>query len=254
MSAAQPNLTTALDLITTSLQAIGVYQLGEPIPNMEVQAALRRLNGLIGSLAIQRLSIPTIARTVWPLLSGYGSPENPYFLGPSAPAGSFVQPTRPNALESAAVVLGGTTPAIEIPRAVYTDDAYDAIQIKDLSNVLFTGVYYQPTVPNGTIILWPVPNTALNSLVLYTKQQLVLFQDLVTAYTLPDGYPEMFENNLAVRLAPSYGVAVTPDVANAARLSLTTLLRANVRLSDLAQDLMVSDARGGYNILTGTGG
>lgn len=146
------------------------------------------------------------------------------------------------------------TNSVEIPRALYTDAMWQANQVKNLSNVLFTGVYYNATQPLGTLALWPVPTTDENQLVLYTQQQFAGFANLTTDYTWPElpGYEEALEYNLATRLSTPYGRALPDDVARMASESLALLKRTNVRIVDAAIDPgLTDDRRGGYNINVG---
>lgn len=153
-----------------------------------------------------------------------------------------------------------TEQPVEIPRTVITDDGYQSIQIKSLTNAQFTNVYYNPTFPFGQIFLWPKPNTTVNQLVLYLPVEFGGFVDLHTDYDYPDqpGYTEAMEYNLAVRIAAPWGAKLSeyPEVVGLARESLGLIKRANNRLVDLPTDatLLTSSRRGGYNINTGTGG
>ena len=149
---------------------------------------------------------------------------------------------------------------VEVPRSVITDDAWQFIQIKQLTAAQFTDVYYNPTFSAdlGTINLWPIPNTSINSLVVYRRQPLTSFQNLTTTYYVPDGCPEALEYNLARRLLKPYGVvdaSTVEDIVDLARTTLATFKRGSAKLTDLPIDpAFTRDRRGGYNILTGTGG
>lgn len=149
---------------------------------------------------------------------------------------------------------------VEIPRTVITDEAYQAIQLKNLSNSEFTLVYYNPTSTNspfGTIVLWPKPDTAANQLVLYLQSAFTGFADLTTDYSYPNnpGYGEMLEYNLAIRSAAPFGRRLSdyPEVVALAHETLGLIKRANNRLVDLPSDaaLLTHDRRGGYDINTG---
>jgi len=149
---------------------------------------------------------------------------------------------------------------VEIPRAVITDDGYQAIQVKNLPNLQFTAVYYNPTVPLGTIVLWPKPDTAINQLILYLQNQFAGFADLDTDYSWPDtpGYGEMCEYNLARRLWTVYhGSVPVPDELNKlAQEATATVKRANLKLTDLPNEAawaIGGNRRWGYNIVTGGG-
>lgn len=146
--------------------------------------------------------------------------------------------------------------AVEIARGILTDDAYQAITIKDLPNALFTSVYYNPTYPLGTIYLWPTPNTAIHDLVLYLPKQLSEFEDLSNEYNIPPGYEDALEWNLAETLIAGFAVkesAVIQRVDKKAVQTLAIIKRQNMRMSDM-RNAFVTDRRSGYNILTGTGG
>lgn len=149
---------------------------------------------------------------------------------------------------------------VEIPRSLLTDDGYQAIQIKNMTNAQFTNVYYNPTQPYGTIWLWPIPNTDQNQLVLYLPSLFQGFATLTTDYTFADvpGYAEMLEYGLAQRLLLPYAVkndAIIGQVSLLARTSLALVKRQNYRLMDLPTDPALTGNRlGGYNINTDQGG
>lgn len=244
-----PDTVTALDLVTRAFQSLGVYSAEDSIPGGPAQLAFRRLNSMIGSWALESLTIPIVSRTVWPLVANKGSEANPYLIGPTAGVGNFVTPTRPLEIEGAGILWGFPTPQPETARAVFDDQMWASIAVKDLSSPIFTGLFYTPSVPNGEIVLWPIPNTAIHSLVLYRGEQLAQFATLTTSVTLPDGYADALDFNLAVRLAPSQGVAVTPDLVQLSRSTLASVKRGNTQMSDLDNDLAMPG--GWYNINEG---
>lgn len=150
---------------------------------------------------------------------------------------------------------------VEIPRPVITTQAYQAQQLKNLPNSLFTNVYYNPTFPFGTIVLWPRPDTTVNQLVLYLETTFTEFADLDTEYDWPalPGYAEMLQYQLDLRLVIPYarsGAQITPDIKEMAARTLMLVKRGNNQLVDLPTDasLLAHDRRSGYNINTDTGG
>jgi hypothetical protein len=243
------DVVTALDLVTRAFHTLGVYSAEDSIPGGPAQYAFTRLNALIGAWALEALTIPVVSRTVWPLVAAKGSEANPYLIGPTAGAGNFTTPTRPLAIDGCGILLSGVAPQAEVPRAVFTDQMWQAIAVKDQTSPIFTGLYYTPSVPNGEIVLWPIPDTAIHSLVLYRGEQLAPFATLTTSVTLPDGYADALDYNLAVRLAPSQGIAVTPDLVQLSRSTLASVKRANTLMTDLENDF--ASGGGGYNIVTG---
>lgn len=251
--ASNPNIVplTAVSLITRALKTIGVLAAGDTPGGYMITDSFLDLNEMMGSLAIQPQTIPVVTREVFTLTAGRGGTTDPYTIGP----GGDFNTSRPADIESAGLLLNSSTPAVEVPRAVLTDEAYQAIAIKDLASSLFTGVYYSQTFASGLgeINLWPVPNIATNSLVLYRSEQLSTFTNLTATYYVPNGYAEMLRYQLAVRLAMVFQKPVSDGLERMASLSLANVKRANNKIFDLPTDpALTSNQRYGYNILTGS--
>jgi hypothetical protein len=248
--------TTAGTIIRTAFADIGVLGEGQTLDSAKAADGLHRLNLMMSSLSIQPMSIPVIAREVFDMTSGKGSPTNPYTIGVGANLDTARPPTQ-NSIVGVGLILTASDPDVEIPRTYYTDDAYQAIQIKDLDSSLFTGLYYNPTFETtgfGNVFLWPVPDTADNDLVLYLRKQLTSFADQTTSYELPPGCEDALTDGLAVRLCKPYSVPVDPDLKAAAGRSMGNFKRGNYHLVDLQQDpAMTHSRRYGYNINSGNG-
>ena len=71
---------------------------------------------------------------------------------------------------------------------------------------------------------------------LYLPTPLTEFADLSTAYTFPPGYERAIRSNLAVELAPFYGIPVSPDLRNQASSAMLRIKRANVRIREVPID------------------
>lgn len=247
-------------IVNGALELIGVKDPQATAGGAMLTTGLRRLNMMIGQLNLQALTSPVDAREVFSLVAGkggtgaVGSPTGPYTIGPG---GNF-STTRPQSLTNAGLLMGATVfpNQVEIPRAVLTQDQYDAIQVKDLPNSMFTGVYFNATYAGGfaTIQLWPVPDNTINSLVIYHRTLLATITSGTATYDLPPGADEMLEYQLAIRLAPTYHVPLEslPDVTRIASQSLKNFKASNVQMADARNDAPFSvDARAGYNIQTG---
>lgn len=146
---------------------------------------------------------------------------------------------------------------VEIPIAILTDDAYESIQVKGMSNSQFTQLYYQPTQPWGTIYLWPMPNTGANQLVVYLESQFTGFATLSRDYTFPEtaGYYDLLQFSLAERLLFSFPGQADADAIRAeARKAKAIVKRQNYTIHDAPSDAAAAvgaDRRFGYNIQTG---
>lgn len=243
-------MSTAIAIVTGAFELIGVLEAGQTIGGELLSDGYRRLQNMMSILGIQTLTAPTIGREVFDLVAEKGGPSNPYTIGPT---GDFVT-SRPNALEAVGLLLGGniSTATVEIPRALYSDDDYEAEPIKEMQSSLFTGVFFSATPVNATIQLWPVPNTTLHKLVIYRLDQIGPFTSLTADYPLPPGYDEMLEYQLARRLCGSYRRQMQQDDLDIARESLAICKRQNYASNDLATDpALTNSSAGGYNIMTG---
>jgi hypothetical protein len=250
--------TTANIICTGALGLLGVID-PEDTPSAPMLAdAFRRLNMMLGSWSLQSLTIPVIAREDFPIVAGKGGTNNPYTIGP----GGDFDTTRPADLEGVGLVLApiGSAPPVEITRALLTDEMYQLLAIKDLTNSLFTNAYYNATFAGGLgqLFLWPVPDQTINRIAIYRAQQLERFTSPTAAYDFPEGADEAVEYNLAKRLLDVYTVDAQRkmNVIDIARSSLGVYKRSNTKIADIPCDPMFTpnDAKGGYNINTGIGG
>lgn len=242
--------TTAREIIDGACDLIGAKAVGQALPAADAQDALRRLNALCEGLRLQPLSQPFLKREVFDLVAD----EQSYTIG----VGGDFDTSTPETIEAAGLLLTTGSELIERPLEVYDDQEYTGITTKTLSSTYPSGVYFQRTFEDelGTITLWPVPDTAVNQLVLYRRDVVPGFSNLDTIVVIPAGYAEMLEYNLALRLTAPYGVTnIPPDVAERARTTLGTIKRAAypAMTVQVQNDAASIGRRGnhGYNIFTG---
>lgn len=240
-------LVDATQIITSALDTIGAYGVGETLDAADAQACLRRLNGLVSSWAIQSMTIPVIKREVFDVTANVST----YTIG----SGATFNTSRPSLITNASLLLNSSSPPVEIPLGLLTDQGYASIAMKTQTNTLFTNLYYNATFTTsgyGTIFLWPVPTTADNDLVIYRPEQLSEFANLTTDYQVPNGYEEALVYNLAVRLCAPFGRPLNDDVRTLARQSLAIIKRQNTKMMDLVNDAAMIGSHGlwGYNIQT----
>lgn len=238
-------LVSAQTIITQSLTVLGAYGVGQSLSAADVNLGQFWLNALMSELAIQSLTIPSVSREVF----GITANQSTYTIGPG---GDFNTIRPPIGIDNAALLLNTSSPAIEIPLALLTNQAYQSIALKTQTNTLFTNLFYNPTFVTGglgTIFLWPVPTTAANDLVLYIETPLTEFADLTTPYQIPPGYLTMLVSNLAVRLAEPFTRPLSENLNRLAVKSLANIKRQNTKMGELVNDF--SSGRGGiYNINT----
>ena len=246
---------TALQIIIDAYGILNVYMPGETPQDNQAQQALRFLNRMVGGWSQQAQLIPVIAREVFDLTADKGGPSNPYTIGSGGNLNT-AKPANQKSITNAAVLLTAPDDDVEVPLALLTDDGYAAIAIKELSNSVPTALYYRPTYTTsdlGTINLWPVPDTATNDLVLYIQKALTRFADLSTSYYFPEGVDEALVYNLALRLNGPVGGRMTATDQQLAVSRFEAMMRANLNLTDVANDaaMFTRNRRTLYNINTG---
>lgn len=249
--------TTAATIARTAFKTIGVLGAGQTMSSSMGEDGFIYLNLMMSSLSIQPQSIPVVAREVFDMTAGKGSPANPYTIGTGGNLNTLRPPTQ-NSIVGTGLLLNtpsDPTQPVEIPLTYFTDDAYQAIQIKDLAGSQPTGVYYNPTYETyGKVFLWPVPNTTVNDLVLYLRKQITSFADQTTSYDLPPGCEMALMYGLAELLCEPYSVPVPPGVEKMARSSMAIYKRGNIKLMDLVQDPATTNSHAAYyNINSGNG-
>ena len=210
---------TANDLIGRTLRSIGVLASGETATSNEVSDALTILNNMVDTWGTERLTIYTVARTAFNLTSS----TQDYTIG-----------------------SGGT---FNIARPVWIVAAWQQIGIKGTTSTYPTAFYYDKTwtAGLGQISVWPVPDNSNAQLVLYTPTALTQFADLTTAYTFPPGYEEALRYQLALRLAPEFGVNLSPDIRALASQTFANIKRANIRPTVLGIDPALRADGGRYD-------
>lgn len=233
---------------------LGVFQPGEVVPAPDANSALARLNVLVSSLQLSPRAMPFIEREVFDVVVG----QSTYTVGP----GGDWDTIRPMSLTGTGLLQptqGSGTGRNEIPRALLTTDAYQAIQLKDLQSAMWTDVYFNPRYADGlaAVYLWPVPNTTINAFVMYRGDAVQGFSNLTTTSDYPVGLFELLQYNLGKRVAPGYGGTGWTQELEAMRLEANALFRRqNYRMEDLAVDPAMTRnirERGGYIIQVGNG-
>lgn len=251
--------TTATVLVTDAYTLLNVISLGSA-PDARLSAqGFRFLNMMVGMWAQMPLTIPAIVRDEFALLSGKGTPANPYTWGTG---GDFTTtpPANQNSIRGASLVLTVSSPVVEVPLAVLTDDAYQNIAIKDLTSNQMTCFYYNPTFTASglaSVNLWPIPLNLSNLLAVYRFQQVSRFAALGTTYFFPDGYQAALTFNLAKWIANAGGRSLMPETAQLAADTFAQIQRANTKMDDMPNDFGfggLSNAHALYNINSGAGG
>jgi hypothetical protein len=234
---------TAGQLIASSLRVIGVLASGETPTANEQNDALTAFNDLIDAWSTQQLLIPNKEREVFPLVAS----QQTYTMG----TGGNFNTSRPQMIENALIQLAQNSPVLEIPMGVLTKEQYQAVILKTTTSTFPLYLYNDQAYPLSNINVWPVPNTAVNNLVLYSWKPLSTLSTINTALSLPPGYERALKFALAVELAPEYGKAIPDSVAILAVESKADIKRMNFKPYYLQVDQEIRAKPAVWNWMTG---
>lgn len=220
---------TYRDLITAAFKRIGVVGAGQTPSAEDAADGLLRLNALLDSWATERLFVPSVTRTTWTMVSGTSA----YTVG----SGGDVNIARPVFVQDIRFQDTNQSPTLEMPLEQLTDQGYANIALKTQTARYPTSVYYNPTFTGSgyaTITFWPVPTLSTLQGVIYAPTTLVQVASLDTTVSLQPGYQWMLQENLAVLMAPEWGVQVPPELRESAITAKANIKRANIRLVEQA--------------------
>ena len=244
-------MATARDIIDAAHREIGVLaQEGQSLSGAQASQALTRLNRFLDRLATERLAIYTVTRTSGLTITASTAS---YTVG----SGATWSLTRPVFVERIGYVDTSTDPDTEEPLHRFTEQEWANVSQKARTSTRPDSYYYNPTFPNATVDLYPVPTSTTLEAVIYHWEAVSQFAALTTTVSLPPAWEEMLVTNLAVLLCPSYERQPHPVLLDTARKSLGTLKRSNIRERQMEFEASLSfpawdhDQYGRYDIYKG---
>jgi hypothetical protein len=213
-------MATAQDIIQASLQELGVYGGVETMSAADANLGLTALNLMLDTWSNENLMCFTIQQISKGLVVGQAQ----YTIGQSGtPDISAVRPTK--------IIQAFIRDAQQddFPVEIYEQDRWDRIGLKTTTSQIASVLFYNPTYPNGTINLFPVPSDSSYSLYIDAYQQLADLASLTTPLSLPPGYQEAIQHNLAVRMQPYFNVKASAVIKELADKCVETLKIKNSR-------------------------
>lgn len=215
-------MATALDIIKRSLRLLGVSAQGETPGANESKEALIALNAMIESWSNESLMLYTVTNNLFTVTAGTAS----YTIG--SPSSGAVWESgcvfRPGILsDPSAFVRQGET---DYPVEYYSNDRFQII-----ANKVEAGFPNKWTCdweyPIATIRIYPVPSESGLQFGISELNQLTKFATLSDVLVLPNGYQDALAYNLAVALAPEYGLEASATVVDRANTSKFNIKRIN---------------------------
>jgi hypothetical protein len=231
---------TAGDQINRAFRLLGILAEGETPSAAMSQDALMAMNQMIESWNIERLSVFCTQDQVFTWPSGLISRT----LGPS---GDFVG-NRP--------VLFDDSTYFKAPNGVsygvkfINQQQYNGIAVKTVTSTYPQVIFVNMTYPDAEMFIYPRPTQDLEWHFV-SVQELDRPAELVTELHFPPGYLRAFTYNLAMEIAPEFGVEPSPQVQRIAMTSKRNLKRINNPDDVMALPYAIVATRQRFNIYAG---
>src|SRR5689334_11017135 len=145
----QPATVTVADLVRDALLDLGVLSGQEQPSGGMLKDGVRYLNRMLDAWNAERLTVYSVRRET---LACDGSQS--YDIGPNGD----LDTDRPTKLEFAFWV---NTDGSEVPVRILTQDEWNRITQKTQAGTAVTDVFYDPTMPTGTLYTFPQASGSL---------------------------------------------------------------------------------------------
>ena len=232
--------TTAGDQINRALRLLGVLAEGETPSAATSQDALLAMNQMIDSWNTERLSVYATQDQVFSWPAG----EIRRTLGPT---GDFVG-NRPVLLDDATYYRAPSGVSYGIK--FINQDQYNGIAVKTATSTFPQVIFVNETFPDVEMYIYPKPTQVLEWHFI-SVQELSQPAVLATQLHFPPGYMRAFTYNLAMEIAPEFGVEPSPQVQRIAMTSKRNLKRINNPDDVMSMPYSLVATRQRFNVYSG---
>jgi len=206
---------TALEIIEAAFRSIGIASTGNPLSAEDAANGLEALQMMLGRWVAGNLALFCYQIETASVTAGTAA----YTIG----ATGDIAVARPPSIEK---IYVRDSNSIDYPTTQISAQKYARISDKSQSGRSLYW-WYNPTYPNGTLTLWPVPDGSSDTLIITMLQQLSSPINLTDDMEFPEMYNAAMRWCLAVELAPEYGVDLHPYVSVNANASFAQLQQVN---------------------------
>ena len=232
---------TAGDQINRALRLLGVLAEGE-VPSAETsQDALMAMNQMIDSWDTERLSVFCTQDQVFTWPAGLVSRT----LGPT---GDFVG-LRPVLLDDSTYYRDPGT-GVSFGVKFINQQQYNGIAVKTVTSTYPQVIFVNNTFPDIDMYVYPRPTRDLEWHFV-SVQKLDNPAGLATVLLFPPGYLRAFTYNLAMEIAPEFGLEPSPQVQRIAMTSKRNLKRINNPDDVMSLPYAIVATRQRFNIYAG---
>jgi hypothetical protein len=234
-------MASAGDQINRALRLLGVLAEGETPSAAMSQDALTALNQMLDSWSTEKLMIYNTIDQVFTWPTG----QIKRTLGPS---GDFVG-IRPILLDDSTYYRDpGTNVSFGIK--MINQQQYNGIAVKTVTSTYPQVMWINMEYPDISMTIYPKPTRDLEWHFVSAQE---LSQPVVLATTLsfPPGYLRAFTYNLAMEIAPEFGIEPSPQVQRIAMTSKRNLKRINNPDDVMSMPYSIVATRQRFNVYSG---
>ena len=234
---------SAGDQINRALRLLGVLAEGETPSAATSQDALMALNQMVESWNTERLAVFSTQDQVFLWPAGVGNQTRT--LGPT---GNFVG-LRPILIDDATYFRDpGTNVSFGVK--LINQQQYNGIAVKTVTSTYPQVMFVNNTFPDMTMTIYPVPTRELEWHFV-SVEELSNPATLATELYFPPGYLRAFAYNLAMEIAPEFGVEPSPQVQRIAMTAKRNLKRINNPDDVMSMPYAIVSNRQRFNIYAG---
>jgi hypothetical protein len=232
---------SAGDQINRALRLLGVLAEGETPSAATSQDALVAMNQMIDSWSTERLAVFCTQDQIFTWPAGQ-------YIRTLGPSGDFIG-LRPVMLDDATYFRDpGTNVSFGIK--FINQQQYNGIAVKTVTSTYPQVCFVNMGFPNVTLSIYPRPTRDLEWHFV-SVQELAEPASLSTDLFFPPGYMRAFAYNLAMEIAPEFGVEPSPQVQRIAMTSKRNLKRINNPDDVMSMPYAIVATRQRFNIYAG---
>jgi len=214
---------------TTALRLLGIAASEQPIDADMADRALEALNSLLDAWSTDTLLSWTRPKLPLQLVPG----QQVYTWGVTTPPCDMVG-VPPVRLDLCLLDIGGI-PVEDWPITILDQTQFESyIWLKDMQSTYVEFVYLEDTQPVKRLHVWPIPQYPGYTLQLLPWPAQPQYTHWDEGLEWPNGYGRLFAYNLAIDVAPEYGLEPSPTVMRIAEESKRALAVINARVGRLS--------------------
>lgn len=232
-------MATANSMIKRAMRLSGSIAVGDALDASESADGLEALNAMLDSWSNDQMFVYALALDAITLVPGQAA----YTIGPS---GATVSPRPVEVDQSTYLNIGG----ISYPLMLLTTAQYSDITLKLLDTAIPQALWVNPTYPDMTLTLYPVPNVT-GTLNLWSLKQLPAFTSLTTPLELPPGTEDAIVMSLAEVFCLEFRIEPSKTLVRKASAARKRIRRVNFRPKFLQMPAEVLAGGSRFNIYSG---